>query len=100
MPQAFVPLAPPNLEGTSHVKQQGTDLTDKQQAELDKVLAHFSGGDSQLPQVEKEKASLSDEEKCWLVSFVLGILKLIYTVALTFESLRLDSRMSACFGKS
>ena len=72
MPQAFVPLAPPNLAGTSHVKQQGTDLTDKQQAELDKVLAHFSGGDYQLPQVEKEKASLSDEEKCWLVSFVFG----------------------------
>lgn len=71
MSKSYEPLPPPNLAGTSHVKPQGTDLADKQKADLDKVLAHFSKEDYQLPEVEKEKASLGDEEKYWLVGFFL-----------------------------
>ncbi|KAK7690593.1 hypothetical protein QCA50_005692 [Cerrena zonata] len=66
MPQAYVPVVPPNLADASHVKPQGTDLTDKQRAEFEKVLTYFSQENYQLPEVEEEKASLSDEEKCWL----------------------------------
>lgn len=63
----YEPAPVPNL--ADKTKPQGTDLTPKQQAELDKVLAHFSNPDYKLPQVDAENSTLSDEEKFWLVCF-------------------------------
>lgn len=59
--QALLPV--PDLEGVT--ERKGTDLTEKQEDCLQKVLDHFSTSDYVLPEAEDGK--LLEEEKYWLV---------------------------------
>jgi len=43
------------------------ELAEKEQAEYDRVLAHFANPDYVLPSVETEKGALMEQERMWLV---------------------------------
>ena len=43
------------------------ELSEKEQAEYDRVLAHFANPDYVLPGVETEKGALMEQERMWLV---------------------------------
>lgn len=47
------------------------DLTEKEQAEYDHVLAHFASPDYVLPGVDTEKGALMEQERMWLVRLPL-----------------------------
>ena len=43
------------------------ELAEKEQAEYDRVLAHFTNSDYVLPGVETEQGALMEQERMWLV---------------------------------
>ena len=55
----------PDLAGKA--KPQGGDLSPAHQKELDEVLAHFDNPDYKLPVKDEQDATLTEEEKFWLV---------------------------------
>lgn len=57
------PLPVPSHPNTAPPRE----LTEKEQAEYDSVLAHFTNPDYVLPTVEAEKGALTEEERMWLV---------------------------------
>ena len=50
------------------------DLSEKEQAEYDRVIAHFQNPDYVLPDAEPEKGALMEEERMWLVRLPFPVL--------------------------